>query len=112
MGMRFFFADSHDYVDPGFDFERDEFSVGRQVQRGDLYAHELFAHPPYDGILVSRSIVGDERRRGKYSTAQMMRFYRKGVADFLSYDPTKGVLENKMVNEHGERGQSGAAVIP
>jgi hypothetical protein len=89
MGMQFFFADSHDYVDPGFDFERDEFSAGRQVQRGDLYAHEMFAQPPYDGILVSRSIVGDERRRGKYSTAQMMRFYRKGVADFLRYDPTK-----------------------
>jgi hypothetical protein len=29
MGMRFFFADSHGYVDPGFDFERDEFSAER-----------------------------------------------------------------------------------
>src|SRR5688500_8115954 len=83
--MRFFFADSQDYVDPRFDFERDEYHPDRQVQRDDLYAHEYFDPPPYDGILVSKAVVGDERRHGKYTTAQSIRFRRDGAAAFLRY---------------------------
>src|SRR5262245_271951 len=72
--MRFFFADSQDYIDPGYDFSRDQYSLNRQAQRDDLYAHEYYETPPYDGILVSRATVGDERWKGKYSTAQSIRF--------------------------------------
>ncbi|HEY3413895.1 MAG TPA: tRNA-guanine transglycosylase DpdA [Armatimonadota bacterium] len=87
--MKFFFADSLDYIDPGFDFEREEHSPDRQVQRHDVYAHEYFTPPPYDGILVSRATVGDHRWQGKYSTAQSMRFRREGARAFLRYDLDK-----------------------
>jgi hypothetical protein len=86
VSMRFFFADCHDYVDPGFDFEREEHSDGRRVQHSDLYAHEMFDEPPYDGILVSKAIVGGTDRHGKYSTAQLMRLLREGAAKFLRYE--------------------------
>ena len=94
MTMRFFFADSQDYIDPGYNFESDQYTPGRIPQRDDLYAHEYYDTPPYDGMLVSRAIVGDERWQGKYSTAQSIRFRREGARAFLRYHPEQngGVL--------------------
>ena len=88
--MKFFFADNLDQIDPGFNFESDEFSPDRRVQRDDVYPHEYFDIPPYDGILVSRSILGDRSRTGKYTTAQSMRFKREGAGAFLRYYPSSG----------------------
>jgi hypothetical protein len=85
--MKFIFADSHDFIDPGFDFEAEEYSADRRAQHDDIYPHEYFDAPPYDGILVSRATVGDERTNGKYSTSQSLRFRRDGAAKYLRYDP-------------------------
>jgi hypothetical protein len=87
--MRFFFADSQDQVDPGFDFVTEEYTTGRLGQRDDVYPHEYFDEAPYDGILVSRAVVGDASLTGKYTTAQAMRFRRDGADRFLRYDPTQ-----------------------
>jgi hypothetical protein len=87
--MKFIFADSQDFIDPGFDFERDEFTANRRVQHDDVYPHEFYPRPPYDGMLVSRAIVGDERWKGKYTTSQSMRFRREGASAFLRYDPAR-----------------------
>ena len=83
--MRFIFADSIDTVDPGYDFVADRHGVGRTVHRDDEYPHEFLEQAPYDGILVSRGIVGDARHPGKYSEAQLMRFRREGARRFLRY---------------------------
>jgi Queuine tRNA-ribosyltransferase len=83
--MRFVFADSVDTVDPGYDFVADRNSAGRSVHRDDQYPHEFLEQAPYDGILVSRGIVGDARYPGKYSEAQLMRFRREGARRFLRY---------------------------
>lgn len=83
--MRFLFADSLDVVDPAYDFVADRNGAGRAVHRDDLYPHEFLEKPPYDGILVSRGIVGDVHHPGKYSEAQMMRFRREGARRFLRY---------------------------
>lgn len=90
MTMKFLFADSLDQIDPGFDFERDEYSPNRRVQRDDVYPHEYFDAPPYDGILVSRAVLGDRSSKGKYTTAQSMRFKREGARSFLRYNPSSG----------------------
>ena len=90
MGMKFFFADSLDQIDPGFDFEKDEYSPGRRLQRDDVYPHEYFDTPPYDGMLVSRAVLGDRSSKGKYSTAQSMRFKREGAHSFLRYNTALG----------------------
>ena len=83
--MRFVFADSLDTIDPSYDFIADRNGAGRSVHRDDEYPHEFLEQAPYDGILVSRGIVGDARHPGKYSEAQLMRFRREGARKFLRY---------------------------
>jgi len=85
--MKFIFADSQDYVDPGFDFENEAYSPDRRVQHDDVYPHEFFEYAPYDGMLVSRATVGDGSIKGKYTTAQSLRFRRDGAREFLRYWP-------------------------
>ena len=55
--MKFFFPDSQDLVDPSFDFQAETRSETRVRQRDDQYPHEVFASPPYEGMLVSKGIV-------------------------------------------------------
>lgn len=65
-------------VDPAFNFETEERSVDRLRHRTDVYAHELFARPPFDGMLVSKAIV-----KNRYSLGQQQRLLRLGVRRFL-----------------------------
>jgi hypothetical protein len=84
--MKFIFADSIDVVDPGYDFVADRNSAGRRPYWDDVYPHEILGYAPYDGMLVSRGIVGDDRVKGKYSESQAIRFRREGVRKFLRLD--------------------------
>lgn len=83
--MKFIYADAMDFVDPGFDFQNERNAERRIIQRDDEYPHEFLDRAPYDGILVSRGVVGDIHRTGKYSLPQMMRFRREGARRFLRY---------------------------
>ena len=83
--MKFIFADSLDFVDPAYDFVADRNGAGRAAHRDDEFPHEFMDDVPYDGILVSRGIVGDARIGGKYTEAQLMRFRREGARRFLRY---------------------------
>ena len=87
--MRFIFADSLDTIDPAYDFLADRHGAGRTIHRDDQYPHEFLDDAPYDGILVSRGIVGDARHPGKYSEAQLMRFRREGARQFLRYPESR-----------------------
>ncbi len=87
--MKFIFSDSLDFVDPDFDFIEDRSSPSRRPYWDDAYPHELFESPPYDGMLVSKAIVGDYRVKGQYTESQAMRFYRVGVREFLRLDKPK-----------------------
>ena len=83
--MKFFFPDSQDLVDPSFDFRSEMRSETRVRQRDDQYPHEVFATPPYDGMLVSKGIVdgtGGESS-GRYTLAQRHRLLREGVRGFF-----------------------------
>ena len=87
--MKFFFPDSQDLVDPSFDFISEERAPDRLRNRDDLYAHEVFATPPYDGLLVSKAIVdGSGTGQGKYTVAQRHRLLRLGVRDFFRLNST------------------------
>ena len=83
--MRFFFPDSQDQVDPLFDFVSEEHPVHRIRQRDDRYAHEVLTSRPFDGLLISKSIVDGHRglASGRYSTASRQRFYREGARQFF-----------------------------
>ena len=84
--MKFIFADSLDVVDPAYDFATDQHDADRQRHWDERYPHELLQSIPYDGVLVSRGIVGDHLIPGKYSAAQAMRFRRDGARKFLRMD--------------------------
>jgi hypothetical protein len=84
--MKFIFADSLDYVDPAFDFIADRSPAERQPYWDDAYPHEILGYAPYDGVLVSRGIVGDHRVAGKYTASQARRLQLVGVRKFLRLD--------------------------
>lgn len=87
--MKFIFSDSLDMVDPDFDFIEDRHSKTRRPYWGDVFPHEFFDSPPYDGMLISKATVGDYRIKGKYSESQTMRFHRVGAREFLRLDQPK-----------------------
>jgi len=87
--MKFIFPDSQDFVDPSFDFITEQRADGRLRARDDKYAHEVFAHPPFDGLLVSKAIVDGvdaSAKAGKYGLAQRHRLLRVGVREFFRLD--------------------------
>ena len=56
--LKYFLPDWGDKIDPDYDFERDQFSrKGNARHSHDVYAHEVFDTPPYDGIVVSLSVI-------------------------------------------------------
>jgi hypothetical protein len=84
--MKFLFADCLDYIDPNYDFEADTSPPERRPYWDDMFPHEIFSKAPYDGILISRAIVGDHLFKGKYSESQSMRFRRVGAREFLRFN--------------------------
>ena len=84
--MQFFFPDSLDVVDPSFDFETERRSPDRVRQRDDLYAHEVFETPPFDGLLISKGIVDGFEGGSRYTIAQRHRLARVGVREFFRLD--------------------------
>jgi len=83
--MKFIFADSLDYVDPNYDFLADRSPSNREAYWDDQFPHEYLGYSPYDGILVSRAIVGGHQFAGKYTDSQAMRFRRVGAREFLRF---------------------------
>jgi len=87
--MKFFFPDSHDLVDPSFDFATEERSPTRIRHQHDLYAHEVLSSPPYDGVLLSKAIVdGTSQGAGKYTAPQRLRLFRSGIRSFFRLNDT------------------------
>jgi hypothetical protein len=89
--VKYFLPDSQDLVDPSFNFDRERRSVTRLRQRDDLYAHEVFREPAFDGILVSKGIVdGSDNTGGRYTLAQRHRLLRVGAREFFRLDGSTG----------------------
>jgi queuine tRNA-ribosyltransferase-like protein len=86
--MKFFFPDSHDLVDPSFDFRSERRTYAGSRQQAQLYAHEVLDLPPYDGMLVSKAAIDGKKNNVRYSFAQIQRLKRLGVREFLRLDRT------------------------
>ncbi len=56
--LKYFLPDWEDRLDPDFDFFKDQYSENHKKSpyEHDIYAHQLFQEPPYDGILISLAI--------------------------------------------------------
>lgn len=87
--MKFLYADALDYVDPDYDFANDREARRRRLHADDEFPHEFLRKAPYDGLLISRAIVGDHIRKGKYSESQSMRFLREGARKFVRFPEAK-----------------------
>jgi hypothetical protein len=57
--MRFFIPDWDDLVDPSYDFESDQGTPGKRRYDDEVYAHQLYERPNYDGLLFSKATIGD-----------------------------------------------------
>jgi hypothetical protein len=88
--MKFLYSDTHDYVDPGYDFENDRNAPKRRRYWDDAYAHQMMSPTPYDGLLVAMSAVrkapGVANSKVRYSTAEEQRLLRDGARKFLRLD--------------------------
>jgi hypothetical protein len=100
----FYFPDSQDQIDPFFDFDQDEHLPFHVRQRDDLYAHEVHEAPPYDGILISKTMVDGYGSGGRYTAAQRHRLHRLGVREFFRLSKDLKVIGDcggfSYVNEH------------
>jgi hypothetical protein len=87
--MKFFFPDSHDLVDPSFNFRTERRQYAGSRQQAQLYAHEVFSDPPYDGMLISKAIIDGRSKSARYSFSQRQRLKRIGAREFLRLDAVK-----------------------
>jgi DGQHR domain-containing protein len=84
----FYYADSADVVDPTFTPSSDVISTTEVSAPRLQHAHEYMDTPPYDGVLVSRAIIGGAGTPGaKYSQQQRNRLYSVGIRQFLNCPP-------------------------
>ncbi len=63
--MRYFIPDWEDLVDPGYDFATDTGTAGKVKYRDEVYAHQIYKEPNYDGLLFSKNTVEDGAIRAK-----------------------------------------------
>jgi queuine/archaeosine tRNA-ribosyltransferase len=63
LGMQYFIPEWDDKVDPNYDFYNDIPTPERDTYRDDVYAHEIFNVPNYDGILVSKYIIDKSKKK-------------------------------------------------
>jgi hypothetical protein len=55
--LSYFIPEWDDLVDPDFDFEKDSHSGGSGDWSNQVYAHQMFPEPNYDGILISKVVA-------------------------------------------------------
>ena len=83
--LRYFIPEWDDRVDPDYDFIADASAEGRDTYVDDVYAHEIYDKPNYDGILVSKIIVENSKKK-KALIEQM------GIHEFIRFDKSRPVM--------------------
>jgi hypothetical protein len=74
--LRYFIPEWDDLVDPDYDFENDVHSGGGGDWSNEVYAHQMYPEPNYDGILISKVVA-------EKSAKKKERINRMGVHRFL-----------------------------
>ena len=63
--LRYFIPEWDDLVDPDYDFENDVHSGGRGDWSNEVYAHQMYPEPNYDGILMSRAVAEKSKKKNR-----------------------------------------------
>ena len=73
----YFIPDWDDLVDPAYDFQTDTHSGGSGDWSNEVYAHQIYDRPSYDGILVSK-VVAEKgaKKMDRMNTLGVHRFLR------------------------------------
>jgi hypothetical protein len=74
--LRYFIPEWDDLVDRDYDFENDIHSGGSGDWSNEVYAHQMYPEPNYDGILISKVVA-------EKSKTKKERINRHGVHRFL-----------------------------
>lgn len=61
--LRYIIPEWDDLVDPEYDFENDMHSGGSSDWSNEVYAHQLYPEPNYDGILVSKVVAEKSQKK-------------------------------------------------
>jgi hypothetical protein len=72
--LRYFIPEWDDLVDPDYNFLTDTHSGGRSNWANEVYAHQMFPEPNYDGLLMSRAVA--EKSQGKRERINAMGVHR------------------------------------
>ena len=76
-GMQYFIPEWDDRVDPGYDFLTDTLTAGRDPYEDDIYAHQIYSTPNYNGILVSKGIVeSSKKKKAQIEEVRIHKFIR------------------------------------
>src|SRR5271157_4559307 len=76
--MQFFMPDWDDKVDPGYNFQTDQFSEAHEANpRSDYYMWELFGieNVPFDGVLASKLQIDSNDRKAREVSAHGVKAY-------------------------------------
>jgi hypothetical protein len=63
--LRYFIPEWDDLVDPDYDFKNDVHSGGTGDWSNEVYAHQMYSEPNYDGILMSRAVAEKSQKKKK-----------------------------------------------
>lgn len=83
--MKYFIPEWDDRVDPDYDFITDQTVEGRDPYSHDVYAHEIYKTPNYDGVLISKIII--EQNKSKKARIEEM-----GVHKFIRFDNGRPIM--------------------
>jgi queuine/archaeosine tRNA-ribosyltransferase len=61
--LRYFIPEWDDLVDPDYDFTSETHSGGTGDWSNEVYAHQLYPEPNYDGILMSRAVAEKSKKK-------------------------------------------------
>ena len=63
--LAYFIPDWDDQVDPDFDFDTETHSGGTGDWSNQVYAHQMFKEPNYDGILISKIVAEQSKKKAE-----------------------------------------------
>lgn len=75
--LRYFIPEWDDLVDPDYNFLKDEHSSGGGDWSNEVYAHQMFPEPNYDGLLMSRAVAEkNKKKKERINSLGVHRFLR------------------------------------
>jgi|WetSurMetagenome_2_1015567.scaffolds.fasta_scaffold34521_2 hypothetical protein len=80
--LQYFIPEWDDLVDPDYDFINDNHSGGSGDWSNEVYAHQLYPEPNYDGILMSRAVAQKSKKKKERITALGVHRYLRVPREF------------------------------